>query len=109
LKNGEEFAMFQAHSNTTTIMETNAMIIFDQVAKKVNVKATPMKVIEIGKVIVRKILGIGIQYSDVTAKKSEFEKVDDLVAVEQRQSLTRKVLKAQQNSLIVNLKLGFGE
>lgn len=74
-----------------------------------NVKAVPIKVIEVGKIIVRRILGIGILYSDVTAKKIEFEKVDDMVVADSRQSLSLKVLNTQQNSLIVDLKLIFGE
>jgi hypothetical protein len=79
------------------------------VVKSISIKAIPIKIIEIGKIIVRRILGVGVQYTDVTAKKIEFEKLDDIVQVKPRLSLTKKVLRAQQNSLIVNLKLGFGE
>ena len=62
--------------------------------KSVSIKALPIKVIEIGKIIVRRILGVGVQYSDVTAKKIEFEKVDEVVTVQPYDSLPRKVLKA---------------
>jgi len=64
IRDGDEYVNFTSHPNTSTVLETDSLVIYDQTTKPISVKADPLKIIEIGKIIVRRILGIGIQYED---------------------------------------------
>ena len=56
---------FTTHPNTSTVINTKGFVIFDETTKKTNVKADPLKVLEIEKIATRRILGVAIAYEDV--------------------------------------------
>ena len=65
ISDGNEFLEFTTHPNTSTVINTKGFVIFDETTKPTNVKADPLKVLEIEKIATRRILGVAIAYEDV--------------------------------------------
>lgn len=70
--------------------------------------ANPTKIIENGKKVTRKILGVGVEFIDVEKKKVEITKVNTLLSTVDKSALSRED-RAQINSFVMNLRINFSE
>ena len=109
ISDGNEFLEFTTHPNTSTVINTNSFVVFDQTSKPTNVKADPLKVVEIDKIVTRRIFGVPITYKNDVQKKLDFKKVDDPVLAIKRGDLSPKERRDSGSSYIVNLLVDFSE
>lgn len=62
VQSGEEFEEFVAKAQTSGLMTTEQMVIYDQIIQEAELIAEPYKIIQVGKNATRKVMGIGVQF-----------------------------------------------